>query len=417
MQAIKFIHCADIHLGTPFGTAATMPSAAFRLLREAPVSALKKIVDAAIEENVDFVLIAGDVFDGPVINLRDLRFFTSEMIRLEKHGIQCLTICGNHDPLNIWPEKWGFPDNFYLFGSEISVRRVERDGVPLADIVGFSYPAKEVASKALAGYKIKSDIPAIGMLHTAMVSGRDSYVPCSKDELMDCGLDYWALGHVHQGRVANEDNPAIIWSGAPQKLSPNEVGAGGFNIVEVDDKGDFTRRFVIADTVRFGEITVDVSDCPAIGNLADSIVATVRAASVEEGTNLIYRINVKGHCEFAAELRRGTNVEQVIEAVRDILEAESPFIHPDIIDFKLCGCYDMAGMAGDGSLPGDIAAAVLEAESRPDLFAAEVLPDLEPLFSRWKNRRLVELPGDAELASMAGEAAQLLLDRLLEEDG
>lgn len=417
MQAIKFIHCADIHLGTPFGTAAAMPYAAFRLLREAPEKALTMIVDTAIEESVDFVLIAGDIFDGPVINLRDLRFFTLQLTRLQKHGIECCAICGNHDPLNIWPAKWDFPDNFFLFGPEITVRRIEKNGMPLADIAGFSYLTKEVRNKSFKGYRIKNDLPAIGMLHTAMVSGRDSYVPCSKDDLLECGLDYWALGHVHQGRVPNEDNPVIAWSGAPQKLNPNETGPGGFFVVEMDETGHFGRRFIVSDTVRFGAVTVDASSCPTIENLPDCIIAAIRDAAEAEGANIIYRITVEGRCDFAAELRRGTKAEQVVEAVRDILKAESPFIHPDIIDFRLCGCYDMGRMAGDGSLPGDIAAAALDAEKRPDLFAAEVQADLDPLFSRWKNRRLLDPPVDSELSSLSAEAAQLLLDRLLEEEG
>ena len=66
---------------------------------------------------------------------------------------------------------------------------------------------------------------------------------------------------------------------------------------------------------------------------------------------------------------------------------------------------------------GDIAAAALDAEKRPDLFAAEVQADLDPLFSRWKNRRLLDPPVDSELSSLSAEAAQLLLDRLLEEEG
>tara|TARA_B100000609_G_C17172419_1_gene412425 strand:- start:402 stop:1289 length:888 start_codon:yes stop_codon:yes gene_type:complete len=294
---------------------------------------------------------------------------------------------------------------------------VEKNGIPLVDVAGFSYPAKEVRNKSLKGYAVKRDIPAIGMLHTAMVSGSDSYVPCSKDDLLDCGLDYWALGHVHQGRVVNDDNPAIVWSGAPQKLNPNETGAGGFYVVEIDEMGHFNRRFIDADTVRFGEIMVDASDCPAIENLPDCIAAAVRDAATSEGSHTIYRITVKGRCEYAAELRRGNNIEQVVDAVQDILSAESPFIHPDIIDFKLCGCYDMESLAEEGSLPGDIAAAAIEAGKRPDLFAAEVKADLEPMFARWKNRRLLESPDESELASLSVGAAQLLLDRLLEEDG
>jgi Calcineurin-like phosphoesterase len=416
MRQIKFIHCADMHLGTPFGTAAEMPLPIAELLRSAPRLALTKIVDTAIEHSVDFVLIAGDIFDGPVINLRDLRFLTSELARLDQADIPCCAICGNHDPLAIWPRDWPFPEKFHLFGSETDCFAIMQDREHIADIIGFSYPEKELKKRSLRGFKQQSTaVPTIGMLHTAMAPTPDRYMPCSTEDLLGCDLAYWALGHVHQRRDERTGEPFIGWSGAPQKLNPNETGSGGFYLVKMDANGRFERDFIIADSVRFAEIKLDASSCPELELLPQYIADEIRNAVINEGVPMIVRAVVTGRCNYSSELRCGGRFEEIVEVAREELAMAEPCIHLDVLELKIHGTYDLDKLINESSLSGDIAAAVRSAENNPATFAEDVKSGIEPLFYRWKNKRLLEPPTDAELTSLASDAAEMLLDRLLEE--
>jgi DNA repair exonuclease SbcCD nuclease subunit len=415
MNQIKFIHSADIHLGTPFGTAATMPGAISNILREGPRKALETIIETAVSEAVDFVLIAGDIFDGPTINLRDLRFFTRQLEVLKEYNIPCCAICGNHDPLEIWPRHWHFPDNFFLFGPQIEHHTIHKNNEPLVDIIGFSYPGKEIKNKSLRGYKRQdAELPAIGMLHTAIAPPPNSYVPCSVDDLLECDLDFWALGHVHQRRDERSAGPIISWSGAPQKLNPNETGGGGFYLVESSGDGIFDRHFVPADSVRFAEMQLDVSDCPEIEQLPEYITNKIQAA-VSEEVPVIVRAIASGRCSFSSEVRKGRRLEEIVDTVREDLAATEPCIHLDVLDLRLRGDYELEQLAGENSLPGDIAAALKSISLSPDEFAETANPCLDPLFFKWKNRKLLDAPDASELAELASEAGKLLLDRLLED--
>ncbi len=415
MNRVKFIHSADIHLGTPFGTAATIPDAVAKTLRDGPRKALEVIVETAIAEAVDFILIAGDIFDGPTINLRDLRFFTRQLEVLNEYNIPCCAICGNHDPLEIWPRHWHFPDNFFLFGPQIEHHTIHKNNEPQAEIIGFSYPGKEVKNKSLRGYKRQSaELPAIGMLHTAIAPSPNSYVPCSLADLLECDLDFWALGHVHQRRDERPAGPIIGWSGAPQKLNPNETGGGGFYLVESSGDGIFDRRFVPADSVRFAEMQIDVSDCPEIEQLPEYITNKIQAA-VSEEVPVIARAIASGRCTFSREVRKGRRLEEIVDTVREDLAAAEPCIHLDVLDLRLRGDYELEQLAGDNSLPGDIAAALKSISRSPEEFAETAIPCLDPLFFKWKNRKLLDVPDASELAELASEAGKLLLDRLLED--
>ena len=64
MTSFSFIHAADIHLDSPLSGLSAYEGAPVELLRNAPRAAFSNLIDEAIRERVDFMVIAGDLYDG-----------------------------------------------------------------------------------------------------------------------------------------------------------------------------------------------------------------------------------------------------------------------------------------------------------------------------------------------------------------
>lgn len=83
MGAIRFIHAADIHLDSPLSGLSTDDEVATETIRLARRRALENLVTEAVERGVDFLLIAGDLYDGDWRDYRTGLFFTRAMARLK----------------------------------------------------------------------------------------------------------------------------------------------------------------------------------------------------------------------------------------------------------------------------------------------------------------------------------------------
>ncbi len=138
MSTITFIHAADLHLGAPFkGLRTSSPLWADVLLKAIP-DAYRRIVDTAIEKQVDFVVVAGDIFDDSRPSYADFSLFVSGLERLNDAGIPVYFVTGNHDPFTSWDNSFSvLPENAHLLGAgKPSFALYEREGEPLALIGG-----------------------------------------------------------------------------------------------------------------------------------------------------------------------------------------------------------------------------------------------------------------------------------------
>jgi DNA repair exonuclease SbcCD nuclease subunit len=93
----RFLHAADIHLDSPLRGLSRYEGAPVEALRNATRRALENLVQTAIERRVDFMVIAGDLYDGDWKDYNTAQFLVRQMSRLEKAGIQVIAISGNHD--------------------------------------------------------------------------------------------------------------------------------------------------------------------------------------------------------------------------------------------------------------------------------------------------------------------------------
>ena len=132
----SFVHAADLHLDTPFkGIGSTAPHVAEQL-REASLAAFDSLVELCLERHVAFLVVAGDIYDGPERGLRAQLRFRDGLARLSAAGIASFVVHGNHDPVETgWSALGGpWPDHVTVFGTgTVKAVPVEIDGIALGD--------------------------------------------------------------------------------------------------------------------------------------------------------------------------------------------------------------------------------------------------------------------------------------------
>lgn len=304
MAQIKFIHAADIHLDSPLNGLSTDDEVAAEQIRLATRHALDNLVTEAIERAVDFMLIAGDLYDGDWRDYRTGLFFTRQMARLKSAGILVFVIQGNHDAESKMTRHLQLPENVHLFGSgKPSTKTLDDLGVA---IHGYSYKTRDVTENLVPHYP--SPVPGvfnIALLHTALNgrAGHANYAPCTLAELQNKGYDYWALGHVHAYELLSE-TPHVIFPGNLQGRSIRETGPKQALEVVVEDGSVADITSLYCDVVRWAVIDVSISDCERINQVYDAINEAVHTAVARqaEGRLLAVRIRLVGTTALHGDL-------------------------------------------------------------------------------------------------------------------
>lgn len=304
MTSFRFIHTADIHLDSPLRGLAGQEGSAAERIRAAPREAFDTLIGQAIQEKVDFVVIAGDLYDGHWRDYRTGLFFVRQMGRLAAEGIPVFLLYGNHDAESRITSRLVLPGNVQTFPSrQPETFALEELGVTLH---GQSFPRREVTDNLVPGYPqpVRGTFN-IGVLHTGLGGMGDhaNYAPCALHDLVNKGYDYWALGHVHQGGVLNE-RPHVVFPGNLQGRHIRETGPKSAYLVTVDD-GELAELSPIhADVVRWALLPVNVDGCTKMNEVVDR-VRTVIENAIErdsDGRLLACRIELTGRGEIHEEL-------------------------------------------------------------------------------------------------------------------
>lgn len=256
---MKFIHAADIHLDSPLRGLSAYPEAPAERLRTATRDALVQLVSRAIDEAVDFMVIAGDLYDGDWHDFNTGLFFVRQMGRLRQAGIAVYLLYGNHDAENEITKRLELPDNVRVFSSgKAQTFRIDALRVALH---GRSFKHAATTDNLAASYPLL--VPGwfnIGVLHTALegAAAHASYAPCSVAELDAKGYQYWALGHVHTQWI-RPGEPTIAFPGNLQGRHIRETGPHGALLITVEEGHLHHIEPLWVDVLRWAELAVDVS--------------------------------------------------------------------------------------------------------------------------------------------------------------
>ena len=301
MSSFRFLHAADIHLDSPLKGLAG--SAAERI-HTATREALDRLVGLAIEEQVAFLIIAGDLYDGDWRDYKTGLFFVSQMGRLHEAGIPVYLLYGNHDAESQITRRLTLPDNVRVFGSRKPQScQIDDLGVVLH---GQSFGKRDITDNlALAYPDPVNGAFNIGVLHTGLggMGGHENYAPCSLNDLVNKGYDYWALGHVHQAQVLNE-RPHIVFPGNLQGRHARETGAKGASLVTVEGGEVMDLVTLHSDVVRWSLVPVDMENATNIGEAVDRVRHAIEnaVATFADGRMLACRIELRGRTEIHGQL-------------------------------------------------------------------------------------------------------------------
>jgi len=409
----KFIHAADIHLDSPLRGLARYEGAPVDALRGATRQALMNLVELALEEEVDFLLIAGDIYDGDWKDHNTGLFFAKQMARLREAEIPVYLIAGNHDAQSVMTKSLRLPDNVHAFPTtRPDTVHLEALGVA---IHGQGFATKSVTKDLTVNYP---DAVAgawnIGLLHTSLTGyeGHDTYAPCTVEGLKHLGYDYWALGHIHQQECVHTPDPAIWYPGCIQGRHVRETDKKGCLLVTVFDGGAHEVDFRELDVLRWVVLEMDASACTSVEEVIEVFQDRLDAEIERNDDRLLAaRVVFTGECpahgalvanatQLATEVRNTANIsggDQVwIEKVK--VRTRPPVAMPD-------GAFE------DGPL-AQLNQVVANLQSDPDVLksVAEVLSPLQSKLPR-------ELTGDdavgvmddpARLAGWLDEAESLV---------
>ena len=228
---MRFLHAADLHLDSPLRGLDRYEGAPVDEARGATRRAFDNLIAAALDHKVDFVVIAGDLYDGGWRDYNTGHYFCREMGRLNQAGIPVYLLFGNHDAESEMTKKLTLPGNVHQFDArKTSTFRIEALQVALH---GRSYREAATLDNLAATYPPPvAGWLNIGVLHTGLegYSAHARYAPCTLAELLAKGYDYWALGHVHEHAILHRQ-PWVVFPGNLQGRHIRETGERGAILV------------------------------------------------------------------------------------------------------------------------------------------------------------------------------------------
>jgi len=425
VRTYRFVHAADLHLDSPFrGMLRDAPDAA-HILREATFHTYEAIIDLCIEERVDALLVAGDIYDGAERSLRAQLRFIEGLRRLDEAGIRAFVCHGNHDPLDGWEARVAFPPNTVRFGPDVEAHPGDPNDPQSPMVYGISYPTREVRENLVPRFPPpEAGRRAIALLHANVGTdtGHDPYAPCTLEDLERTRYDYWALGHVHTRQVLRSQDPAVVYPGNPQGRHANEPGARGVYLVEIDERGGVTLDFRPLDTVRWARVEVDIgtiteSETALLDDaLLDALTSAVESARDDaEGRPLVYRLQVTGRGPAHASLARPEFVPDIRQGLNERFSSGATFAFCERIEVATAAAADRDALAQTPDLLGDLLRLIDELAADP-AGMEELRRELTPLYAHTRARRYLGNGAleAVDIAALLTDAERILLDEFLD---
>src|SRR5208282_2315232 len=315
-MAFRFVHTADVHLDSPLSTLALRDPALAELIGGATRKAFVAVIDLCLSEQVDALLIAGDLYDGEQTSMKTARFLADQLRRLHVAGIATFVIRGNHDAESRITRELTLPESVRVFACRAEAVALTCGALEVA-VHGVSFAHKHAPESLLP--KFRAPIPGrvnIGMLHTSLGGSpaHDLYAPCAPAELHGTDFDHWALGHIHQ-RFVDVGRATIVMPGNPQGRDINEAGPKSATLVTISDDRKIRVEERLTSVAEFQRLGVD------LGGVEDWREGLAR---IEKGLAAARRVNDNApSSDPIAELRglMETEVAQSMafqDALRDL---------------------------------------------------------------------------------------------------
>jgi DNA repair exonuclease SbcCD nuclease subunit len=429
-------------LGSPLNGLETGNENLRSRLQEATYDAFERLVDIGIDADIDFMIVAGDLYDRESRSVRANQFAAEQFDRLAEAGVQVYVKYGNHDPVESGTEYIDLPENVHEFPAEEAESVVyEVNGEPAACLCGQSYRRKVESRKFHTDYDpVAPELPTIGLLHTGLNPNGSRYVPCDTAALADrSDIDYWALGHIHQPQIHNRD-PVVAYPGIPQGRHINESGARGAYLVDLDADGTADLTFVPTNQITWGKQRVSIEGDGQNGE-APNTIPEIRARIEDqlraseptpepdgldvqlyegewEPSGVMCRLVLTGRGQAHEKL---TGDDEAINVLRDELREtyadRSPFVWVDEIRERTRPPLPPLEEIRDGDPVFDQFEDTVAQLQSDEEIREKLVDDVMGSVCQWDGETEDEQPArleitDADLDRMIDRAADLVLDEL-----
>ena len=364
----RFIHAADLHLGNSGPSTSGFSKQWADLIYKATTTAFSNLIDKAIELNVDFVILAGDVLDTANPNLNSQLDLFAGLNKLSRAGIQVFMAGGNHDPLDLKKAQTTLPEGVHLFGERAETIPFVKGGVTLAEITGISFPVAKVSDDLSRQLVPGTKGFQIAVLHSNVKGAgkKENYAPSKLEYLTQSGFDYWALGHVHTRAVLSE-KPHVVYPGTTQGTHVNETGEKGCYLVEVENDS-VSLQFIPTSAYTWEKLELEAPK--TLNEFTELLEGLDELAS---GAKKVYRLKLTGMTPLYETLI--TDLKDLEERFKEgkhyVLESVELDILPDV---------DLEEVKLEESLLGEF---LREAERLMALgVSSELKEQLAPLYDR-----------------------------------
>ena len=273
---MRFIHTADLHLlarpdkDKPWGPARA----------DAIRQTLPRLVDLCREQEVDLLLIAGDLFHRPPseAELNECDYHFSRLAHTK-----VVLIAGNHDFLRpgCAMAEHRFPENVcFLSGPRLQSVRFPQWHL---DVYGFSYYSEQMPEDILSQLRCPDD----NFRHILLLHGGDAlHVPFTPGQIMELGWDYAALGHIHKPSLSQDGRVAM--PGSPEPLDMNETGPHGYYLGEMKE-GRFSLSWQPFSRFEYSDLKINMTPDMSFAALENLLRKRMKSDGSE-----VYRLILSG---------------------------------------------------------------------------------------------------------------------------
>lgn len=285
---MKFIHIADMHFDCPFNNLSDVDNLGeMRRLKQREI--FKKIIDYVKENKVEYLFIAGDLYEHQYIRKSTIEYINSKF--KEILDTKVLITPGNHDPFlkNSYYNNFDWSTNVKIFGPDIE--KLSYDNI---DIYGFGFNDFYCKNSEIVNLEVENkDKLNVLIMHAdldASINSEFVYNPINKNVIKNKGFDYVALGHIHKIDYNNEENQRIVYPGSTMSTGFDELGEHGMIVGEIYEH-NIDLKFIKLDDLEFKEVIIDCSDIISKEELVEKI-------NENHGDNMVFKVILKGNRNF-----------------------------------------------------------------------------------------------------------------------
>ncbi len=274
-ESFRFIHASDFHLERPLGDLDVLPSQLRESLATAPMQAALAVFEAAMVDNIDFVVLAGDLLNPVTAGPRGMSMLLAQFERLHQRNKPVFWAAASVDDPARWPEAVPLPPNVTLFPKNRTLSiPVQRAGRTICHVIGRSSEGRS-----------ELHVPSFRVDPTDEFTVAVGSGSADADSLSEGRFDYWALGGDHQrSEIDGGGTAGAVYCGSPQGRSLDESGPHGYTVVDIDSDRNARIHAVECDSFRYCQVDIDAAEIVAAGSIRGLLAGRIARLLHDNGS-------------------------------------------------------------------------------------------------------------------------------------